>query len=334
VSQSGSASGSFDATVWQAVTSLLSKTGRDVVTTIRGRSMGAALASGSLVRIQPRSGEECAVGDVAVFVINGTLIAHRVVYRGKGPRLGRFVLTQGDGRVQCDPPIETESVLGVVTEYCDKGEWRPLALRPSRSAAGRFRAALHVAFIRACMLVNVPMAKWNARTLLALTSFEALKTAVRASRGRRHPQPSAGRPSAPDPLPVARADHINMNVRNLEESVAFYQRLFGTDGEIKDGGEKPLRWRIIGIPGKFYFCLYEVGATSVEPHALHINHIGFHAPDFDATVRRIKALGVPTEFDGEPIEWKNRNGVSRSFYVKDPNGYLIEFAEKFGGGLD
>jgi catechol 2,3-dioxygenase-like lactoylglutathione lyase family enzyme len=156
---------------------------------------------------------------------------------------------------------------------------------------------------------------------------------VPAVRGR-FIMSTLGEPDAFSALDFACVDHVNMNVCNLKESIDFYQRLFGTDGEIKDGGEKPLRWRIIGIPHKFYFCFYEVKATSLEPRALQINHIGFYVPDFDGMVRRAQALGVPVEFEGKPIEWKNRNGTSRSLYVKDPNGYLIEFAEKLGGGLD
>src|SRR5262249_52951123 len=156
---------SFDATVWGQAVGLLSKTGRPIVTTIRGQSMGASIVDGSLVRVQPSAGDECSVGDIVVFAVNGTLIAHRVVHRGTGPRLGRFILTQGAGRVQCDPPIEIESILGVVTEYCFDGEWRRPDLYASRSVLGMLRARLHVLFIRACMMVSVPMAKWNARTL-------------------------------------------------------------------------------------------------------------------------------------------------------------------------
>lgn len=132
-------------------------------------------------------------------------------------------------------------------------------------------------------------------------------------------------------------DHINMFVRNLEESIDFYQRVFGTDGEIKDSGErKGIRWVIIGVPNKFYFCLYEWPhpETIYETDALHINHIGFYVQDFDETVRRIEQLNVQVQYRAQPISWHNRNGISRSLYIEDPNGYKIEFSEKLGGGLD
>jgi len=106
----------------QSLAALVNRTGRPVVCTLHGRSMGKALPDGSLIRIQALRGEESELGQVVVFDVNGALVAHRVVYLGQGPRLGRFILTHGDGRIPCDPPIERSAVLGVVTEYsCGEG---------------------------------------------------------------------------------------------------------------------------------------------------------------------------------------------------------------------
>ena len=138
------------------------------------------------------------------------------------------------------------------------------------------------------------------------------------------------------PIDIGPVDHVNMYVNNLEESVSFYQRVFGTDVLPKEQGfAKGIKWCIIGIPDKFYFCLYQMQSPQThQPDSLHINHIGFYVPDFDATVERIKTLGVEIQYQGRPIEWHNSGGgSSRSLYIKDPNGYYIEFSEHFGGGL-
>ncbi len=136
------------------------------------------------------------------------------------------------------------------------------------------------------------------------------------------------------PIHFECVDHVNMFVRDLEESLDFYRKVFGTDAEVKQTGKnKGIRWLIIGIAGKFYFCLYELKGKTFDPDALHINHIGFYVPDFEDTIERIKRLGIPIEYNGAPIEWSNRNGQTRSLYIKDPNGYYIEFSEKLGGGL-
>lgn len=139
------------------------------------------------------------------------------------------------------------------------------------------------------------------------------------------------------PVEIRSVDHINMFVNDLDESVAFYQRVFGTDLEPKDKGmNKGVKWCIIGIPKRFYFCLYQLRKPQVfDPDALHINHIGFYVSDFEDTLNRIKALGIEIEYRGRPIRWnRSPSGGSRSIYIKDPNGYYIEFSEYFGGRLD
>ena len=137
------------------------------------------------------------------------------------------------------------------------------------------------------------------------------------------------------PINFVMVDHVNMFVRNLDESVAFYSKVFGTDGEIKEEGIRgEVRWCIIGIPRKFYFCLYELKGREFDPDAMHINHIGFYVDDFNETFKRLQYLGVPIDYHAQPINWHNRNGASRSIYIHDPNNYVIEFAEMLGGGLD
>ena len=59
-------------------------------------------------------------------------------------------------------------------------------------------------------------------------------------------------------------------------------------------------------------------------------HVGFVVDDLDETVRRIHELGLRLEFNDAPIAWPR----SRSAYVKDPDGIMIEFTNRFGGGLD
>lgn len=137
-----------------------------------------------------------------------------------------------------------------------------------------------------------------------------------------------------NPVQFERVVHINMSVRDMDASVNSYHKVFGTDADITqqcqvDGAQ----WCIVGIAGKFHFCLYEMRGKNHDPEALHINHIGFYAPDFEETIAHIKRLGIPIELDGAPVEWYDRNGTSRSLYIKDPHGYYIEFSEKLGGGL-
>jgi len=130
------------------------------------------------------------------------------------------------------------------------------------------------------------------------------------------------------PVNARRMDHVNISVRDLDASAGFYAALLGI--ELKEQGDNgATRWCILGAPDRFYVCLCEVSSGNFEPKDIHINHVGFVVDDIDETIRRIQGLGLPLEF-GKTLDWAR----SRSAYVKDPDGILIEFTNRFGGGLD
>jgi lactoylglutathione lyase len=130
------------------------------------------------------------------------------------------------------------------------------------------------------------------------------------------------------PVNARRMDHVNISVRDLDVSAGFYAGLLGV--ELKEQGDNgTTRWCILGAPDHFYICLCEVAAGHFKPEDIHINHVGFVVDDIDETVRRIQGLGLRLEF-GKTLDWPR----SRSAYVKDPDGILIEFTNRFGGGLE
>ena len=47
-------------------------------------------------------------------------------------------------------------------------------------------------------------------------------------------------------------------------------------------------------------------------------------------VRQAFGIGFKLQFNDKPVQWPR----SRSAYVADPDGILVEFTERFGGGLD
>jgi catechol 2,3-dioxygenase-like lactoylglutathione lyase family enzyme len=125
-------------------------------------------------------------------------------------------------------------------------------------------------------------------------------------------------------------DHVNMSVLDLDVSAAFYAALFGLEVK-EEGNSGGQRWCIIGAPDRFYLCIGEMrGADRFKAEGIHINHVGFVVDDIDETIRRIRALGICLVMGDKTLDWPR----SRSAYVTDPNGILIEITNRFGGGLD
>jgi catechol 2,3-dioxygenase-like lactoylglutathione lyase family enzyme len=120
-------------------------------------------------------------------------------------------------------------------------------------------------------------------------------------------------------------DHINMKVKNLDESVKFYKNLFGFVIKQEENQNK------IDAPSKIIgndsikLCLYEIPDMSPEGG---IAHFGFNVENFDEVISKCEELGVKILYDGV-INWEK----SKSVYVVDPSGYELELGEVSGGGL-
>ena len=115
-------------------------------------------------------------------------------------------------------------------------------------------------------------------------------------------------------------DHINMSVKNLAESIAFYKELFGFTIK-KDQPEE--NSAIIGND-TIKLCLYEV---SDDFQKGGINHFGLHIKNFDAVMAKCEEMNITMLYG--MLVWKH----SRSVYILDPSGHEIELAEVQGGGL-
>jgi signal peptidase len=81
---------------------------------VGGGSMEPALRDGDVVLIERL--ERCQRGDVVVAKLDGRIVMHRVVSVGADR-----VQLRGDNRVECDPPIALEDVIGRVTRVDREG---------------------------------------------------------------------------------------------------------------------------------------------------------------------------------------------------------------------
>jgi len=121
-------------------------------------------------------------------------------------------------------------------------------------------------------------------------------------------------------LKLLSIDHINMKVKNLNETVTFYNKLFGFELK-KDQPER--NSKIIGNDA-LKLCLYEQAEFTLGDA---IGHFGFHIENFDDTIAKCNEMNIEMPYG--LVEYED----SRSVYINDPNGYEIELSEVKGGGL-
>jgi catechol 2,3-dioxygenase-like lactoylglutathione lyase family enzyme len=124
-----------------------------------------------------------------------------------------------------------------------------------------------------------------------------------------------------DYLRATSMDHVNMTVKNLDESVEFYKKLFGFTVKKEQAEYKS---KIIGNDS-IKLCLYE--DPDMKPEGA-IAHFGFHIENFGDIMEKCKELGVTIYYEG-PVQFEK----SKSIYISDPSGYDIELSEVAGGGL-
>ena len=126
-------------------------------------------------------------------------------------------------------------------------------------------------------------------------------------------------------LKATSIDHVNMKVKNLEQSVKFYKNLFGFEIKQEENANK------LDVPSKIIgnytikLCMYEVPDMSPEGG---IAHFGFNVANFNEIIEKCEELKVEMLYGGI-VDWE----TSKSVYIVDPNGYEIELGEVPGGGL-
>jgi lactoylglutathione lyase len=130
------------------------------------------------------------------------------------------------------------------------------------------------------------------------------------------------------PLEIKVFDHMQMDVADLEESIEFYDRVFGFK-IVEIGLRVSTRWAIVGNRYNLYLCMHEYRAgKNIENAGLEITHFGLIVDDFENCMSKLKEFNVKLVYK-EPVEYHS----SRSVYFLDPNNYKIEISEKPGGGL-
>lgn len=127
-------------------------------------------------------------------------------------------------------------------------------------------------------------------------------------------------------MKVKHLDHLNLSVRDFDETVEWYGKVFGfvkVEEAIKDGE----RWGVIRS-GEAMLCIYEhADRKMLDRHQfadrkMHgVSHFGFRITDKDEWLATVAREKLDILYDGV-IGWPQ----SSSWYLTDPTGYEIEVA--------
>ena len=115
-------------------------------------------------------------------------------------------------------------------------------------------------------------------------------------------------------------DHINLKVRDLERSRRLYQLL----GLKETGHREGMLFFALGDRHHHHLALYEVGPDAPKPArgSVGLGHVGFAVE----SEGELSGFRQKLEAAGHSIEATIDHVVSKSMYLRDPDGNMIELA--------
>jgi catechol 2,3-dioxygenase-like lactoylglutathione lyase family enzyme len=145
---------------------------------------------------------------------------------------------------------------------------------------------------------------------------------------------------------IGELHHVGITVRDLEESLQWYERIFDVKREFIAHGDGPELSRAVGVPdANLDFAFLRLGSCVVELLCYANDrqdtfdrsnadvgsaHVCIEVPDLQKAYDDLRAKGVeflapPLHIDGGPL-------AGGSFvYLKDPNGVTLELSQGFPG---
>jgi len=122
---------------------------------------------------------------------------------------------------------------------------------------------------------------------------------------------------------VKHLDHLNLTVRDFDETADWYNRVFGfeiVEDKVDDEG---VRWGVLR-GGEALLCIYEHPDLEFQrrPKGLHLMaHFGLRITDREEWERTLERERLELDWGGI-TRWPH----SYAWYVNDPTGWQIEVA--------
>ncbi|PQJ68936.1 VOC family protein [Polaribacter butkevichii] len=116
-------------------------------------------------------------------------------------------------------------------------------------------------------------------------------------------------------------NHIALSVKDVNDSVAFYQRVFQLKEIENKASNSNTRWLSLN-EGK---QLHLIPRPNFEIKTNKAVHFALSTSDFDLFVKKIENLNIEyTDWHDVPNEIFIRKDGKKQIYFQDPNGYWIE----------
>lgn len=122
-------------------------------------------------------------------------------------------------------------------------------------------------------------------------------------------------------------EHLNLVVKDMEESLRFYQTAF-PHWRVRCEGDSiwygtPRKWLHFGDDYQ-YLSLNDNGLgenRNLESNDMGLSHFAYVTNNMDAVIKRLVNAGYPIAKQGADDPYR------KNVYFFDPNGYEVEFVE-------
>ena len=122
---------------------------------------------------------------------------------------------------------------------------------------------------------------------------------------------------------ISHIDHLVLTVRDIERSVAFYQRVLGMEAVTFAGNRRALRF------GNQKINLQSLGQETRNYAGIGAGDLCLITPwSLDRVIARLKVERV--EILEGPVEKSGATGPIMSVYFNDPDGHLVEVSSYRG----
>ena len=146
---------------------------------------------------------------------------------------------------------------------------------------------------------------------------------------------------------MALLDHVNLVVADLERAARFYEEVFGWERGFSATLEGDWIERVSGLAGVTARCLFlnapgggarielicydapagEALEANAQANTFGVRHIAFEVADIEATVEKVRSLGLTTIGSVVEVPFRVGNlGAKRLVYFHDFDGVLVEAA--------